>query len=144
MMTTSPALISRRCTAAKQASSESNTRAGPLCWRRSWPASLTTEPSGDSEPRMMAKPPRGLTGLPTGRTTSCPAVSSAVLRLGDDARAVDGQALLEQPRLEEALGHQAHAAGALEIDGEEPPARLEIGQRRRARRDRVEVLQRRA
>ena len=33
-------------TAAKHASSESNTRAGPRCTVRSWPASLTAQPSG--------------------------------------------------------------------------------------------------
>ena len=77
MISTSPGLISRRCTAAKQSSSESNTRAGPVCLRRSWPASLTTAPSGASDPRRMAKPPDGLKAWAAERTTCCPGSSSA-------------------------------------------------------------------
>src|SRR3989304_5868073 len=59
MTMTSPATMRWALTASKQASSDSNTRAGPRWKRRSWPASLTTQPSGASEPRRMAGPPVG-------------------------------------------------------------------------------------
>ncbi len=67
--TTSPSPISFASTAAIAASSPSNTRAGPVCRRRSWPASLTTHPSGATLPRRIAKPPVGFRGSDSGRTT---------------------------------------------------------------------------
>ena len=48
--TTSPARMARACTAAKAASSESNTRAVPSNDSRPWPASLTMQPSGARSP----------------------------------------------------------------------------------------------
>ena len=43
--TTSPALMAPACTAAKAASSPSNTRAGPWCPASDEPATFTTQPS---------------------------------------------------------------------------------------------------
>src|SRR5436305_15153 len=60
--TTSPALSARAVTAAIASSSDSNARAGPEWRRRSWPASLTTQPSGARLPRRIARPPVGLIG----------------------------------------------------------------------------------
>ena len=62
MTTTSPASIAPAFTAANASSSHSNTRAGPLCSRRPWPASFTTQPSGARLPRRIAKPPLGASG----------------------------------------------------------------------------------
>ena len=42
---------------------------GPRCRRRSWPASLTTQPSGAREPWRIARPPVGLIGVSIGTTT---------------------------------------------------------------------------
>ena len=77
MTTTSPAEMPPCVAAAIAASSPSNTRAGPVWWRRSWPASFTTQPSGARLPRRIARPPVGLSGSSSGRTTRWPAVSSA-------------------------------------------------------------------
>src|SRR2546430_559104 len=62
MTTTSPALISRRVTAAIASSSRSKTRAGPRWVVRSWPAIFTTQPSGARLPFRMTRPPVGLSG----------------------------------------------------------------------------------
>ena len=67
-----PASMPPCVTAAIAASSPSNTRAGPVWWRRSWPASFTTQPSGARLPRRIARPPVGLSGSSSGRTTCWP------------------------------------------------------------------------
>ena len=60
---TSPATMRRSRTASKQAVSESKTRAGPRWASRSWPASLTTQPSGASEPRRIENPIKATGGI---------------------------------------------------------------------------------
>ena len=60
--TTSFAWICCASTAANASSSDSNTRAGPLCSSRPWPDSFTTQPSGARLPRRIARPPFGLSG----------------------------------------------------------------------------------
>ena len=75
MTTTSPGRMALAVTAAIASSSDSNTRAGPSCSRRSCPASLTTQPSGARFPRRMARPPVGLSGSSSGRTTRWPSAS---------------------------------------------------------------------
>lgn len=84
MTTTSPFWISPRSTAAKVASSPSNTRAGPENFVRPCPASFTTQPSGASVPRRMANPPRGFSASAIGRMTRCgfsTASSASALRV---------------------------------------------------------------
>ena len=62
--------MSRDSTAAKQSSSQSNTRAGPLNWSRFIPATFTIAPSGASVPFRPTTPPVGLIGVePLGRGT---------------------------------------------------------------------------
>ena len=48
--------------------------------------------------------------------------------------------VLQEPCLEHALREEAHAAGARHVDGREAAAGLEIAEHRRARGDRVEVV----
>jgi len=100
--TTSPAVIVRALTAAKHSSSDSNTRAGPLWNRRSWPASFHDEPSGARLPagsRGRRSPSRGRS---IGTTTSWPGVSTTAaatcaMRAPVDVRRVAvHEALLEQ------------------------------------------------
>src|SRR3954453_2347693 len=86
MTTTSPASIERAFTAAKQSSSLSNTRAGPLWKRRSCPASFTTHPSGARFPRRIARPPVGFSGVSIGTTTSCPGVSTTAVATSASVR----------------------------------------------------------
>ena len=57
-------------------------------------------------------------------------------RLAGDGRGI----LVQKPRLRQALREQRDAAGAVEVDGDEAPARLEVAQQRRARADLVEVV----
>src|SRR5450759_431318 len=95
--TTSPARISRRSTAANAAISPSKTRAGPECFRRSCPASFTTQPSGASEPRRIASPPVFLSGRVMSRTTCCPGVSRASAASSRSERPVTVTACLRKP-----------------------------------------------
>ena len=74
----SPGSIACALTAAKQSSSDSNTRAGPVCPVRSVPASLTTAPCGARLPRRIASPPSLFSGSASGRTTSWPGSSTAL------------------------------------------------------------------
>ena len=139
--TTSPAWISCASTAAIASSSPSNTRAGPMCLRRSWPASLTTQPSGATLPRRIAKPPVGFSGSSSGRTTGCPAVSCASLGVLADRPAGDRRRVgVQQPGLEQALEHERHAAGLVQLGRDVLPAGLQVAQQRRALGDRVELV----
>src|SRR5579875_781044 len=79
MTTTSPATILRSSIARIASSSRSKTRAGPRWCSRSWPAILTTAPSGASIPRRMTRPPVGLKGRSAVAITTCPGVSTASL-----------------------------------------------------------------
>ena len=116
--TTSPAWISCASTAAIAASSPSNTRAGPACLRRSWPASLTTQPSGATLPRRIAKPPVGLSGSTAGARRAGPAVSARLVGVLADRRAGDGDRVgVEDAGLLQAVEHQRHAARLVEVGG---------------------------
>ena len=66
-----------RSTASYAASSLSNTRAGPRCSRRLAPEIFITAPSGARLPRRITSPPELFSARSTGRTTSCPGVSTA-------------------------------------------------------------------
>ncbi len=68
------------------------------------PDIFTTQPSGARFPRRMTRPPVGLTGSVSGRTTRWPGVSRAPGRMVRPAPAVDGQRLaVELPGSEQAL-----------------------------------------
>ena len=49
---------------------------------------------------------------------------------------------VQQPGLEQALRHQRHAARLVQVDRDEPAARLEVADERRLRRDGVEIVDR--
>src|SRR6187551_3415155 len=85
--TMSPGRIACSLTARKQSSSDSKTRAGPTCFLRSVPASLTTAPSGARLPRRIAKPPSLLSGSESDRTTSWPSAATAAVEVGGDEAA---------------------------------------------------------
>ena len=78
MTTTSPALIFLPTTAVMASSSESKTRAGPRCSRRSCPLILATQPSGARLPFRITSPPVGFRGLSSPTMTSWPRVSAAL------------------------------------------------------------------
>ena len=62
----------------RRPASRSKTRAVPVWLRRSWPATLMTQPSGARLPRRMTRPPVGLSGLSQLWMTTWPGVSTAV------------------------------------------------------------------
>ena len=71
MITTSPASISRRWSAAMTCSSWSKTFTGPEKRAPNWcPATLRTQPSGAKLPCRMTNPPFSDSGSSTRRTTS--------------------------------------------------------------------------
>src|SRR5260221_693801 len=108
--TMSPARIPCSLTARKHSSSDSKTLAGPTCFLRSVPASLTTAPSGARLPWRIARPPSALSGSDSGRTTSCPSVSppaplgdgSLLLAFGRHHRRAAG----DDPQPLEGTGHR--------------------------------------
>ena len=139
--TTSPGLIWPPVTAAIAASSPSNTRAGPRWWRRSWPESFTTLPSGARLPRRMARPPVALSGCSSGRMTSWPGLSCASGAWSPIVLPVTvSWSACSMPSLQQALGEQRRAAGGVQVGGHEPAARLEVAQRGHALGDAVEVV----
>ena len=101
---TSPGCATPPWTPALHASSESNTRAGPRWNGGSWPASLTTAPSGARLPRSTRNAPPGLNGVTTAATTSpsgslAPAACSASVRPSTvGARREDARATASRPR----------------------------------------------
>ena len=142
MTTTSPALDLAACvTAAIAASSPSNTRAGPAWWRRSWPASLTTQPSGARLPRRIARPPVGLIGSSSGAhdllalglvaASACSPIVWPVTVIASSCR---------RPASAGAGATTGDAAGVVEVDGDVAAAGLEVAQQRRALADAVEVV----
>ena len=83
----------------------------------------------------MTRPPVGLSGSLSGRTTTCPGVSTARLASSPIGRPVTVDRVgVQQPGLEQALGDQRDAAGLVEVGGDEAAAGLEVAQQRRARR----------
>ena len=115
-------------------SSDSKTRAGPSWWRRSWPASLTTQPSGARLPRRIARPPRGLDRVrPAGARPPGPRSRPPRAACSPMVRPVTvWRVLVQQAGLLEALGDERDAAGSVEVDGDELPAGLEVAEQRRA------------
>src|SRR3954469_10399250 len=117
--TTSPGLMPCCSTTAKHSSSEAKTRAGPVCFRRSSPATLTTQPSGARLPRRMTRPPVGLSGFESGRTTSWPGVScDAAAPLPHCLPGAGDRPPIQDARLVEPLRQDADPAGLEEILGD--------------------------
>ena len=114
---------------------------GPRGGRARGRESFTTEPSGARLPRRMARPPVFFTGSSSGRTTSWPGASSRLAGVLADRPAGDGLGVLvEDARLEQALGDDADAARVVEVLGHEAAAGLEVARRRRGGGDAVEVV----
>jgi hypothetical protein len=134
-------LILPSCTAANAASSESKTRAGPVCLTRSVPATFTTQPSGASEPWRIMMPPRGFSGLDSGRSTSWPASLLGVARFLKYRSAGNRGRVLQYAGFHQPLGHQALAARTLHVHGDESAGRLQVRQGGRFRRDAIEIFQ---
>ena len=142
MTTTSPGAIARALTAAKHASSESKTRAGPRWWSRSWPASLTTQPvrrevaAQDREPagRLQRLVPRD-DDLLAGPLEH--AVGDLAQRAPVDAAHASS---CTTPAANELARDERDAARLEEVGRDEAAARLDVGDDRRPRRDRVEVV----
>ena len=152
MTTTSPGAIARAFTAAKHSSSESKTRAGPRCTVRSWPASFTTHPSGARLPRRIAMPPRDLSGVSIGTTTSWPSVSlDAVARPPQGCgRRLRRHACVDEPRLARARVRRGRRRRPREdVRRDDTCPRLHVGDdrsrgRRCGRSPRAEVMPTRA
>ena len=143
MTTTSPASIRRSRTASKQAVSESNTRAGPRWWRRSWPASFTIEPSGARLPRRIAWPPVALIGVSIGWTTCWPGRLDDVRGDLRDRPPVDRRLVaVEEVALEQLAHDERDAARVVHVRGRVPAAGPHVGDQRRAVGDRGEVVER--
>jgi len=92
-------------------------------------------------PRRITRPPVGRMGSEAGRTTFCPGVSVASWAwsrhgLPSAARGLAVHALARQ----EALDHQAHASGPIEIHRRVLAAGLQVGDQRRPTADGVEVV----
>ena len=129
-------------TAAKQSSSDSKTRAGPVWPVRSVPASLTTAPSGARLPRRIARPPCRLERVveraarPPGPAASLAAsASSPIVR---PLTVISSRC--SRPASSSRLSEQRHAAGLVEVGGDEAAAGLEVGEQRRALGDPLEVV----
>ena len=105
------------------------------------PEIFITAPSGARLPRRMTRPPLGLSGWPSGRTTSCPRVSTRVAPL--PAPSVRPVTVGAEPSIAFAsssrLRDERAAAGAVQIGRDEAPGRLEVDVERRARADAIEV-----
>ena len=143
MTITSPGLIAPPRTAAIASSSPSNTRAGPLWWRRSCPASLTTEPSGASEPLRMARPPLRLSGSDSGRTTRWPSVSLASRACSPIVLPVTvGTPSCRTPASSRRLATSPTPPARYRSTATYRPPGLQIAQQRRALADAVEVVDR--
>ena len=143
MTTTSPATIAFAPTAAKHSSSESNTRAGPRCRRRSWPDELHDRAFARKVAAQHGEP-AGLLQRPVDRDDdllsrrldcTASAISASVRPSTFSAEPST------RPALEQLARDESDAAGAMEVGGDEASARLEIGDDRRARRDLVEVVE---
>ena len=101
-------------TAAIASSSDSNTRAGPRCSRRSWPATFTTQPSGARLPCRITRPPVGFERLGERADDLLARGLSARVGLLGDRPAGDRHARpsCSSPASSSRLGDQRHAAGA--------------------------------
>src|SRR3954465_11817066 len=134
MTTTSPAVIERAFTAAKQASSLSKTRAVPLWKRRSCPASFTTHPSGARFPRRIARPPVGFSGVSMRTTTwrpglpTTPGDTPAAHRraAGGPPPAPPRRAARPEPRLQQFARDERNAARGVQVDRDEAAAGLDV------------------
>ncbi len=139
--TMSSGSISLASTALIAASSPSKTFAGPTWCRRSWPASLMTEPSGATLPLMIAKPPVALSGSSSAWTTTWPGVSTAASAISPAVWPVTVIAsACSRAVLSEALEDDRHAAGGVEVGRVVSAARREVAQHRRRLADAVELV----
>ena len=72
---------------------------------------------------MIARPPSGLSGLATGRTTSWPSASTAAAASSPIVRPLTVIASpCRTPHLLKSLEDQRHAAGPVEVGGDEAAA----------------------
>ena len=94
--------------------------AGGAWWkRRSWPATLMTQPSGARLPLRMTRPPVGLRGLSSVWMTGWPGVSTAAAASSARVLRGDGDLVaVEEASVEEALGEEAGAACVLVVLGD--------------------------
>ena len=107
---------------------ESNTRAGPRWLRRSWPASLTTQPSGCEVAERTAAPPRDLIGVSIGTTTVLTGgLDGGVCDLAERL-AVDRGAPAWTARLLELARDEPHAAGPVHVVGVPAAPGLHVGE----------------
>ncbi len=113
------------------ASSESNTRAGPVCDWRSWPVIFRTPPPGAKFPFKITRPPVAFSGLLSGAITVCP--RKCLSRHGH-RRTVHVLAV-EQP-----LGDHRNAARRVHIRGHVFSRRLQIRQQRRSFADPLKIV----
>ena len=89
----------------------------------------------------MTRPPVGLSGSSSGRTTCWPEVSCDRVGLLADRPAGDGDRVaVKHAGLVESLGQNADAAGLVEVLGDEAAARLQVAEQRGPLGDPVEVV----
>ena len=107
------------------------------------PASLTTQPSGARLPRRIASPPRALIGVSIGTTTSWPSVSTTAAAISPSVRPSTLSVLVStQPAFASSRATSATPPAGMDVGGDEAAERLQVGDDRRPRRDRVEVVDR--
>ena len=114
-------------------------RRAAVAWSRSWPASLTTAPSGARLPRSTRSAPPGLNGCAAAATTSpsgsrAPAACSAIVRPSTVGASPCrcGEQLLD---------HRCGAAGVVQVARDVAAAGGQARHDRRRRREAVEVLE---
>ena len=134
-------LIFPASTAAWQASSESKTRAGPVWWMRSWPATLMTAAVGGEVAAHDDEAAGGLERLVPGVDDGLAGGFDGERGLFGEGLAGDGDAVaFEQACVEEALGEEAAAACVLIVLGDVLAAGGEVADEGRALGDAVEVV----
>ena len=88
-------------------------------------------------------PPRALIGVSIGTTTSCPSVSTTASAISPSVRPSTLRAVgVDEPRLHELPRDERDPAGRVDVRRDVAAERLQVGDDRRARRDRVEVVDR--
>ena len=131
-------------TASNASSSHSKTRAGPVktCSSCVIPATFTMAPSGARLPFRPTTPPVFVIGVAIGWITRPSASRSIRSSSSPIAAAGGGHAILvDQARLAQLLHHHRHAAGLVEVLGDELPARLEVDEIGRVAEDVADVVE---